>query len=205
MMNMISFFVFLLIWSAAHSFFASHTWKDWLEKRVGQVFMQRYYRFWYNFFSLVTILPAALIYISTESKILYSVEMPWKAAMLAGQAVGLLLMGVAVLQTGFWRFVGLEPQADLRSGEMVPFVTSGLYSLMRHPIYSGTYLLLICDPTMTEVKLMTYLIFAIYVFIGIYFEERRLTREFGDLYHDYKARVPMLIPGLKRKQYDPTN
>jgi len=204
-MNMISFFVFLLIWAAAHSFSASHFWKEWLEKRVGKEFMLRYYRFWYNFFSVITILPAGLIFISTDSKILYSVELPWKAVMLGGQAAGLLLMGAAILQTGLWRFVGFAPQADFNGGEKVPFVTRGVYSWVRHPIYTGTYLLLICDPIMTEFKLMTYLIFGVYVIIGIYFEERRLTREFSYLYIDYKARVPMLIPTLKRKQDAPTD
>jgi len=31
----------------------------------------------------------------------------------------------------------------------------------------------------------------------VYFEERKLLREFGQAYTNYKASTPMLIPGLK--------
>jgi protein-S-isoprenylcysteine O-methyltransferase Ste14 len=36
-----------------------------------------------------------------------------------------------------------------------------------------------------------------YVFIGAYFEERKLLLEFGESYAEYRKRTPMLIPGLK--------
>jgi len=32
--------------------------------------------------------------------------------------------------------------------------------------------------------------------IGTYFEERKLLREFGKAYADYKKSTPMLIPGM---------
>jgi protein-S-isoprenylcysteine O-methyltransferase Ste14 len=37
----------------------------------------------------------------------------------------------------------------------------------------------------------------IYIFIGAYFEERKLLREYGEVYAEYKSRTPMLIPWLK--------
>jgi protein-S-isoprenylcysteine O-methyltransferase Ste14 len=37
----------------------------------------------------------------------------------------------------------------------------------------------------------------IYILIGAYFEERKLSREFGAAYADYKSKTPMLIPWLK--------
>ena len=39
----------------------------------------------------------------------------------------------------------------------------------------------------------------IYLVVGAIYEERKLVREFGDLYVDYQKRVPMLIPGLGRR------
>jgi protein-S-isoprenylcysteine O-methyltransferase Ste14 len=38
----------------------------------------------------------------------------------------------------------------------------------------------------------------IYILIGIIFEERKLLREFGQAYVDYKSMTPMLLPGLSK-------
>jgi protein-S-isoprenylcysteine O-methyltransferase Ste14 len=38
----------------------------------------------------------------------------------------------------------------------------------------------------------------IYILIGIYFEERKLLREFGQQYADYKSTTPMLLPRLPK-------
>lgn len=198
-MTITGYILFLLAWAALHSFFASHLLKDWLEKRLGKDFLLRYYRFLYNVVSLLTISPAVIYFLRYPSPGIYSVGMPWEALMRFGQAVGLLMMMVSVWQTGIRRFIGLAPQANSDSGERAIFVRNGLYSLVRHPIYTGTYLFFIFDPQMTEIKLITYIIFGLYIRIGIYFEEKKLKREFGEQYNSYEARVPMLIPDLRRK------
>lgn len=45
---------------------------------------------------------------------------------------------------------------------------------------------------------IVYTALTIYVWIGIGFEERKLLREFGQAYADYKFHMPMLIPALSR-------
>jgi protein-S-isoprenylcysteine O-methyltransferase Ste14 len=37
----------------------------------------------------------------------------------------------------------------------------------------------------------------VYILVGAYFEERKLLREFGAAYAEYKSKTPMLIPWLK--------
>ena len=37
----------------------------------------------------------------------------------------------------------------------------------------------------------------LYILIGAYFEEKKLVREFGTAYQEYKSRTPMLIPFMK--------
>ena len=50
---------------------------------------------------------------------------------------------------------------------------------------------------MSRNSLVFYLGVTLYVLIGAYFEERKLLRNFGESYADYKQKTPFLIPGLK--------
>lgn len=36
----------------------------------------------------------------------------------------------------------------------------------------------------------------VYIVVGAFYEERKLEREFGAAYSEYKSKTPMLIPGL---------
>jgi len=49
---------------------------------------------------------------------------------------------------------------------------------------------------MTQNTLTVYVGATIYVLVGAYFEERKLLRDFGEAYAEYKRKTPMLVPGL---------
>ena len=53
-------------------------------------------------------------------------------------------------------------------------VTSGLYRFVRHPLYTTGLLFLWLTTTMTVSQLNVYVGATIYIFIGAYFEERKL-------------------------------
>jgi protein-S-isoprenylcysteine O-methyltransferase Ste14 len=79
-------------------------------------------------------------------------------------------------------------------------VTVGVYSVVRHPQYLGGLLahvgislLLSACYSLLSTPLMVVLIYLI-----TRKEEEELIREFGKEYEDYKKRVPMLIPKLRR-------
>jgi len=44
---------------------------------------------------------------------------------------------------------------------------------------------------------VAYLAFTLYILVGVYFEERKLLREFGQEYAEYRSITPMLIPGMR--------
>lgn len=75
-----------------------------------------------------------------------------------------------------------------------PFQERWMYRFDRHPIMTGLLIGIWVTPTMT----MDHLLFAIgttiYVWIGVYFEERSLRRQLGSVYDDYRARVGAIIP-----------
>jgi protein-S-isoprenylcysteine O-methyltransferase Ste14 len=49
---------------------------------------------------------------------------------------------------------------------------------------------------MTLNSFIVYLALTVYILIGIVFEERKLLREFGEEYANYRSVTPMLIPGI---------
>lgn len=115
--------------------------------------------------------------------------------MLAGQGISVLLLFVTVLQTDTLSFVGIRQLfEEEKSGKLI---MSGFYRFVRHPLYAFGLLVLWLSPSMTVNSFFVYLALTIYILVGAYFEEKKLLREFGQAYADYKLSTPMLVPGLK--------
>ena len=75
----------------------------------------------------------------------------------------------------------------------VPF-QEWMYRFDRHPIMTGVLIGLWATPTMT----LDHLLFAagstLYVWIGVFFEERSLQRQWGRRYEEYRERVGTIVP-----------
>ncbi len=101
---------------------------------------------------------------------------------------GLMFGGLFIIHRG-WR------QIHLAQGELV---TDGPYRWVRHPQYSGLFLitigLLIQWPTIITVLTWPILI-AMYVRLARR-EETEMERQFGDAYRAYAMRVPSFLPRL---------
>jgi protein-S-isoprenylcysteine O-methyltransferase Ste14 len=74
-----------------------------------------------------------------------------------------------------------------------------LYRLVRHPLMLGFVVAFWAAPTMTQGKLLFAALTTGYILVALQLEERDLLRDLGDDYAAYRRRVPMLIPGLKRR------
>ena len=184
----------IALWGIVHSLLASMGFKNFLHVTLGNRFM-KYYRLLYNIFAVVSILPVLYLMITLPDTTLYQVPSPWNYLMRVGQVVSVFLLLAAILQTNLLSFVGLRQLIDEeKKGDLV---TGGLYRFVRHPLYTFSLLILWLSPSMTVNTFVVYSALTIYLLIGIIFEERKLLREFGQQYADYRSMTPMLIPGLK--------
>ena len=81
-----------------------------------------------------------------------------------------------------------------RSLTEAPFQERWMYRFDRHPIMTGVLIGLWVTPTMT----LDHLLFAagstLYVWVGVFFEERSLQRQWGTRYEEYRARVGTIVP-----------
>ena len=74
-------------------------------------------------------------------------------------------------------------------------VTSGIYSLIRHPIYTAMVFLLVGSELVAQSWL-----FLVYLFfwLGVYWQARKeeviLVHHFGDAYRDYRKKTYLFIP-----------
>ncbi|HMG66270.1 MAG TPA: isoprenylcysteine carboxylmethyltransferase family protein, partial [Chitinophagaceae bacterium] len=72
----------------------------------------------------------------------------------------------------------------------------GIHKLVRHPLYSGTFIfiwgLFLVLPNWSI--LVADIIITVYTLVALRFEEQKLEKDFGEAYRIYKRKVPMLIP-----------
>lgn len=184
----------LAIWGVIHSILASHFAKDMIRGILGKDLM-RFYRFGYNVFSVISFAPILYLMWILPDQPLYQVPAPWSYLMFAGQVISALLLLVALLQTDTLSFIGVK-QFFIEVEESGQLVTRGLYRVVRHPLYTFSLLFLWLTPSMSVNSLTLYIGATLYILIGAYFEERKLLRDFGAAYAEYKQKTPMLIPGL---------
>lgn len=184
----------ILLWGGLHSLTASLGFKELLRRTLGSGFI-KFYRLLYNVFSVFSFAPILYLMAVLPTQSMYQVPSPWSILMLAGQGLSVILLFIAVMQTDTLSFVGLRQlYEEEKPGKLVK---SGFYRVMRHPLYTFGLLFIWLSPNMSVNSFIVYVSMTVYILVGVYFEERKLLREFGQEYADYKSVTPMIIPGTK--------
>jgi protein-S-isoprenylcysteine O-methyltransferase Ste14 len=123
-----------------------------------------------------------------------------RGVLYGGFAFGWFLVFLSTFLINHFDLFGLRQiwlQLIRKPYKPLPFKTPMLYRIVRHPLYLGLLFAFWSTPTMT----LTHLVFAIattvYILIGIRLEENDLVAELAE-YAQYRKRVPMLVPFLKR-------
>ena len=177
-----------------HSILAAHTVKETIRRALGQPAFDRWYRFIYNIFALVSFLPLMAVLYIFPDPLLYRIPAPWVYLTILIQVLSVVALVAAVIQTGPLEFIGLAQLTKVEEAKSGQLMTSGFYAYVRHPLYTGTLVFLWLIPEMTVNRLIFFAALTLYILIGAYFEERKLLKDFGTAYAEYKAKTPMLIP-----------
>ena len=115
----------------------------------------------------------------------------------AVSAGGWLLLLLSTYLIDHFELFGLRQVYDHLRGKSAPapqFVTPGWYRYVRHPIYLGFIIAFFAAPTMSVGRLLFSVAMTVYILIGIHYEERDLTRTFGERYRLYREQTGMLLP-----------
>lgn len=123
-----------------------------------------------------------------------------KMALTAGFIFGWVLVVLSSFLINHFELFGLQQiYFNLMNKTEPPthFTDRFLYKIVRHPMQLGVLIGLWLTPTMSMTHLMLSSVMSIYVFIGLYFEEKDLVKGLGENYSLYKKRVPLIIPFIK--------
>ena len=189
-----SFLVLAGLWigfGALHSLLASVRFKRWVESWLGAGY--RWYRLLYSIQSTALAFAIFLYGATLPNQTLWPHNSMIRFLGMIFAAYGFLVVRLAFKGYSTRQFLGLSGTTD---DETLPLVVDGAQRYVRHPLYSGTFLLLIgfllFSPTLANAIMVGALI--LYTLIGIRWEEQKLIQRFGDAYREYQKEVPALIP-----------
>ncbi len=194
-MNNYLFLILLwIVYFLLHSVLASEKVKEHLS------IIDKFYRIIYNLIAIGGLLIILLFLALIPSVKFYETNTLTKFLSLIPATYGILVIKAAFKTYSMKEFIGLNQLNKINSIE--EFKKDGILKHVRHPLYSGSILLLfgfiIFSPSLGN--MLSFICVLIYLFIGIKLEERKLLKIYGQNYSQYKKEVPMLIPKLKISQ-----
>lgn len=186
--------VIVISWCSMHSAMISVSVTEYLHKRLGRTF--RFYRLFFNMISILTLIPVVLWVSSARTEPIFR----WDGYI---QIIQVLLLGTAALlfflgalRYDFGQLLGFK-QIREETNKCITGAceldTSGVLSVVRHPWYLATILLIWARPLDISIIVVNVML-TCYLVIGTYLEEKKLILEFGENYRSYQRRVSMLVP-----------
>ncbi len=134
-----SFILILLaifVYGLIHSILASLKVKALSRRWFGPA-SERVYRVVYNLFAALSFLPVLALAGILPDQLIYRIPFPWSLLTLALQILAILMLGMGLLQTDVWYFLGVRQLLQPGASELTELVISGLYRRVRHPLYTA--------------------------------------------------------------------
>jgi protein-S-isoprenylcysteine O-methyltransferase Ste14 len=163
--------------------------------KLGSSF--RFYRLFYNFVSLVTLIP--LVYYShmLREAPVFHWEGSWGIVQIFLLTISVYLFVAGGKHYSWAKFCGISQikagRAGLSLADNNTFVVSGIHRIIRHPWYLGG-ILIVWVQDLSASTILINMVISVYFMIGAVLEERKLVIEFGEKYCEYQRTVSMLFP-----------
>lgn len=197
---------FFILYGFIHSLLASNKVKILFKKIFGELIA--FYRLLYNLFALFSLY---LVYEFSPKPyvIIYDLPQPYDFIMLVPQFAALAGLFWAFRYICLTEFLGLnqirrflEKRYTTKLDEEFTLRIEGPYRYSRHPVYFFSMMFLLCRPVMDLFYLTFFICTVAYFYIGSYYEEKKLVRQFGEIYENYKKEVPRIFPVKFFKPYN---
>lgn len=185
----------ILLFGFQHSFMSRRKVKEWLLQWLPRP-LER------SFFCLMASLCLLTLILCWQPIPAYL----WKVESFIGQCcfyflffLGWFIMFTATFLINHWDLFGLR-QVYLfwqnRPYTALIYRDPFLYKKLRHPLYLGFLMAFWFSPSMSVAHFVFVCLMTAYILLGIRWEEQDLIQDFGEVYREYKRRVPKLFPRL---------
>lgn len=186
-----------IAWCAVHSLMIAPPVTKYIKNCLGE--RAGYYRLIYNSFSMATLFPLLIFTWIDRGEVVFS----W-----SGWTVVIrffLFMGAIFCFLGgakgydLQMFLGIKQLRGAKEsvllGDGHRFSEAGIFGLIRHPWYVGSFLFVwSIFATYHQKNVAVASILSCYLLVGTYLEERKILAEYGESYRRYRERVSMFIP-----------
>jgi protein-S-isoprenylcysteine O-methyltransferase Ste14 len=195
-----------IVFGYTHSLLASEKVKIQFKKIFGGLIA--FYRILYNLLSVISLY---IIYnVSPKPHIIiYDLHNPFDLIILIPQFLSLAGVFWVFKYICLREFLGLEQikrffgkRYTTELDEEFTLRIEGPYRYSRHPIYFFSITFLLFRPVMDLFYLTFFICIVVYFYIGSYYEEKKLVRQFGNIYENYKKEVPKIFPVKLFKPYN---
>ncbi len=199
------------LFAVLHSVGAQEPFKDALARIAGRFFVDHFWRllycalsFWALYYAIASLHWARNL--ANDSWLINYPGWLWQS-ITAVHLGSIALLYVAFVQSDYLEFLGLKQAGrgimaltgrpsgatELSLFGTHRLVTGGVYGLVRHPMLAaGLLFLLTSGPSLNN--LIYTGMYAAYMVIGAYYEEKRMIRVFGEEYLRYRRQVGAFFP-----------